>query len=144
MKANEFIARLDDAKVLKAIDAAEQKSSGEIRVFVSHRRVEDPLAAAQAHFEKLGMTNTRRRNGVLLFFAPVTQKFAVIGDAGIHEKCGGTFWEEISREMEEHLNSSRFTEAVLAAIKKVGDILAVHFPRDPADDDELPNQIVRD
>jgi putative membrane protein len=46
--------------------------------------------------------------------------------------------------MEEHLKSGRFTEAVLAAIQKVGGILAQHFPRDPDDRNELPNRIARD
>ena len=31
------------------------------------------------------MTATRDRNGVLIFVAPRAQKFAVIGDSGIHE-----------------------------------------------------------
>ena len=35
-----------------------------------------------AHVKKLGMDKTRERNGVLLYFAPQAQKFAVIGDAG--------------------------------------------------------------
>ena len=144
MKPRDFIANLDEAKVLAAIQAAEQKTSGEIRVFVSHRPVDDPLAAAQSHFEKLGMTKTRARNGVLLFFAPVAQKFAIIGDSGIHEKCGSDFWENISRQMGDHLKSHRFTEAVTAAIHAAGEALGRHFPRQASDIDELPNRIERD
>ena len=144
MKPKEFIAKLDEAKVLRAIEEAEQKSSGEIRVFVSHRDIDDPLQAAQKQFGKLGMTRTRLRNGVLLFFAPVTQKFAIVGDSGIHEKCGVAFWEELSLEMQTHLKSARFTDAVVAAVQKVGNILAQHFPRDPDDTNELPNRVLRD
>ena len=45
------------------------------------------------------MTRTRERNAVLLYFAPVSRKFAVVGDAGVHEKCGAGFWEEIVAEV---------------------------------------------
>jgi putative membrane protein len=42
------------------------------------------------------------------------------------------------------LKEGRLTEAILGAIQKVGDVLATHFPRDPDDQDELPDRIVRD
>ena len=144
MKPNDFIAHLDEAKVLAAIEAAEQRSSGELRVFVSHQYVTDALAAAQKQFEKLGMTRTRARNGVLLFFAPATQKFAVIGDSGIHEKCGAGFWEEITRAIENEFKSGRFTDAVVGAVSTAGNALARHFPREPGDTNELPNRVERD
>lgn len=144
MNPKEFIARLDESKVLRAIEEAEQKTSGEIRVFVSHRHIGDPLLAGQKQFERLGMTHTQLRNGVLLFFAPVTQKFAIVSDSGIHEKCGAPFWQELSRHMEIHLKSAHFTEAVVAAIQKVGEVLAQHFPRNPNDINELSNRIARD
>ena len=144
MKPTEFISHLDEVKVLAAIEAAEKRSSGEIRVFVSHQHVPDPMAAAQKQFEKLGMINTKARNGVLLFFAPHTQKFAIIGDAGIHEKCGAGFWEDIRQEMEHDLKSAKFTEAVVAGVHRVGEALARHFPRRPDDVNELPNRLERD
>ena len=144
MKPNDFIAQLDEAKVLAAIEAAEQKTSGEIRVFVSHQKTTDALATAQKQFEKLGMTRTHARNGVLLYFAPATQKFAVIGDSGIHEKCGPTFWEEVSRGIESELKAGRCTDGVVGAVVKAGEVLARHFPRDPKDVNELPNRLERD
>ena len=38
------------------------------------------LALAQQTFDRLGMTQTKHRNGVLLFFAPLTQQFAIVGE----------------------------------------------------------------
>ena len=63
---------------------AERRSSGEIRVLVSRRKVEDALATAQREFLRLGMAKTRQRNGVLLYFAPLSQRFAIVGDTGVH------------------------------------------------------------
>lgn len=144
MKTKEFLSHLDDSQVLAAIEAAEAKSSGEVRVFVSNEMIEDVMAAAQAEFNALGMARTQKRNGVLLYFAPKTQKFAVIGDQGIHEKCGQTFWDDTRATMTERLKSGHFTEAVVTAVQSIGELLARHFPREPGDINELPNQIARD
>lgn len=144
MQPKVFISKLDDAKIVAAIDAAEKKTSGEIRVCISSKERPDAVAAAQERFEKLGMTNTRDRNGTLIFFAPLSQKFAVIGDAGIHTKCGADFWREITSEMHVLLRADKFTEAVVVAVEKVGNALAEHFPRRHDDTNELSDHIVGD
>ena len=144
MKNKDFISRLDDARILEAISAAEQRSSGEIRIFISGRRVPDALAAAQVQFARLGMQKTRERNGVLLYFAPVSQQFAIVGDAGVHEKCGDTFWQAIADDMTRLLKNGQFSDAAIEAISRVGDLLARHFPRRPEDQNELPNRVERD
>jgi uncharacterized membrane protein len=144
MKPKEFISRLDEAKIVGAIAEAERRSSGEIRVYISHRRRADPLAFAQKRFLELGMTRTRHRNAVLIYLVPLTRQFAIVGDAGVHQKCGDAFWQQVSAGMVGLLKQGRFTEAILEAIQMIGDILAGHFPRDPNDRNELPDRIVRD
>ena len=144
MKHREFLSQLDDAKIVQAIGAAEMKSSGEIRVFVSSRKVEDALGTARREFTRLGMAKTREHNGVLLFFAPLSQRFAIVGDTAIHEKCGDAFWQEIAVCMSGRLKKGEYTDAILLAVQKVGDLLARHFPHAPDDQNELPNQVVRD
>jgi uncharacterized membrane protein len=144
MKPKEFIDKLDDDKVTATIVTAEQRSSGEIRVFVSNEKRPDALAAAERQFLKLRMDKTRERNGVLVYFAPKTQQFAVMGDKGIHEKCGPEFWKHIADEISAHLKAGEFTKAVVEAVNEIGDVLARHFPRSPDDRNELPNRVVRD
>ncbi len=144
METDEFLAKLDEPKIVAEIALAEKTTSGEIRVFVSCQEVEDPVARAAARFEKLGMTQTALRNGVLLYFAPRSKKFAIVGDVGIHEKCGSGFWEEVSAEIRERLRTEKFTDAILHGVRKVGARLARHFPPEAGDRDELPNDIARD
>ncbi|MEA3210726.1 MAG: hypothetical protein QOE70_3783 [Chthoniobacter sp.] len=144
MKAREFLAQLDEPKIVAEIAQAEQGTSGEIRVFVSQREVDDVVARAQRRFEKLGMTRTALRNGVLLYFAPRSRKFAIVGDLGIHEQCGPAFWEEVSTEVRAHLRTEHFTEAIIHGVRKVGEVLARHFPAQAGDRDELSNEIARD
>jgi uncharacterized membrane protein len=146
MKPSDFLHRLDDSEVVRAIQAAERTTSGEIRVFVTSQGLggEKVVDRAAARFEKLGMTATRERNGVLLYFAPHAQEFAIVGDKGIHEKCGEAFWGAIASGIREKLKEGRFTEAVVGAIEKTGRTLALHFPRRPDDPNELPNEVGRD
>ena len=144
MKPRQFIEQLDEARLVAAIAAAERKSSGEIRVYVTHHKIEDALARAKIRFAKLGMEKTRRRNAVLIYFAPRSRKFAVVGDVAVHERCGETFWREVTAAMTPLLQAGRPTEAVEAAVKKIGALLAEHFPRRPDDRNELPDDIARD
>ncbi len=144
MKPKEFLAQLDEARIVQAIGEAEAKSSGEVRLFVTRHQPDDVLRAAQTQFDKLGMAKTAERNGVLLFFAPVSRQFAVVGDVGIHQKCGQDFWLSVRDAMAAKLKQEQYTEAIIEAIREVGNVLARHFPRRPDDVNELPNSVVRD
>lgn len=144
MQTKQFLQALDDARIVAAIEQAERRTSGEIRVFISERAVEDVLEEAGRQFERLGMSRTQSRNGVLLYLAPVSQTFAIRGDEAIHEKCGQSFWEQISAKMTDHLKGGRWTEAIVAGVEQAGEAMALHFPRQADDRNELPNRIERD
>jgi len=45
------------------------------------------------------MNKTAARNSVLIYIAPRAHKFAVLGDAGIHEKCGEALWQSVVAKM---------------------------------------------
>jgi uncharacterized membrane protein len=146
MKPKEFIAKLDDARVVAAIAEAEGRTSGEIRVFVSSRALggDDVQKRAEARFVKLGMAATEERNGVLFYFIPRDRKFAIIGDSGIHEKCGTAFWTKIADALHTRLAAGKFTEGVVEAIARAGTALATHFPRRGDDPNELSDRVERD
>jgi uncharacterized membrane protein len=136
-----FFSKLDADRIVAAIGEAERKSSGEIRVHVTRRKPEDIEARARKRFELLGMTRTAERNGVLFYIAPTVRRFQILGDTGIHERCGPDFWKEVAADMEESFRREEFTEGIIRGVTKVGDILAQHFPRSAADKDELPDTI---
>jgi len=141
MKANDFLNQLRHDEIVAAIKNAERKTSGEIRVFISHKQVTDPVAAAQAQFVRLGMTKTHHRNGVLIFVAPRARKFAVIGDMAVHEHCGNIFWQALAAEMTGHFKQAEFTAGIIHGIQKAGELLAAHFPPQPGDGNELPDRV---
>lgn len=132
---------IDHDRVVAAIAAAEQRTSGEIRIVVSQKKTDEPVLAAQKQFERLGMTRTAARNGVLIFVAPRSHTFAVIGDAGVHEKCGDAFWRELADAMTELFRHGDFTAGLCLAIERAGALLAEHFPRASDDRNELSDTI---
>jgi uncharacterized membrane protein len=142
MRTKEFLSKVEHDRIVHAIREAESKTSGEIRVYVQRGKLSgDPLTAAQKKFHQLGMHKTREQNAVLIFVAPRAHKFAVVGDKAIHEKCGDEFWQRIVEEMRAHFQNEKFSHALVEAIKEVGKLLAAHFPKRPANTNELPDEI---
>ena len=87
------------------------------------------MAAARLEFLRRGMDKSPARNGVLIFVAPRSYKFAVIGDEAVHAKCGDEFWQKLAEAMTGHFRKSEFTEGILHGVQKAGELLAEHFPR---------------
>jgi uncharacterized membrane protein len=141
MRTKEFLGKLEHDRIARAIATAEATTSGEIRVFIQRGNVADAVSDARAQFERLGMTQTRERNAVLVFVAPRAQKFAVIGDRGVYEKCGEPFWEALAQAMRPHFQAQHFTDAIVHAVREAGSLLTQHFPRRPDDRNELPNAV---
>ena len=129
MHPRAFSKHLQHDQIVAAIHAAEHKTSGQIRVSVSRKHIDDPVAAAQAEFLRLGMDKSSGRNGVLIFVAPRAHKFAVIGDEAVHAKCGDEFWRTLADAMGGYFRKSEFTPGIIHGVQKAGDLLAEHFPR---------------
>jgi uncharacterized membrane protein len=146
MRTKEFLSKLEHSRIVQAIRDAEANTSGEIRVFIQRGELDaDPLIMAQKKFRRLGMEKTRHRNAVLIFVAPRAHKFAVVGDQGIHEKCGGEFWQHLVDSMRAHFKSEKFSQAIVEAIEEAGRALAMHFPKDPKEpgaSNELPDDVI--
>ena len=144
MKHSQFVTQLDETRIHLAIRNAEAKTSGEVCIFISERQCPDPLEAAERHFHRLGYTNTKHRNAILIYVSPPSQTFALYGDVGIHEKCGAGFWQAVRDEMTPRLRAGAYTEAIVHAIDKAGELLAHHFPIEVGDKNELANRIERE
>ncbi|HEX3729411.1 MAG TPA: TPM domain-containing protein [Opitutaceae bacterium] len=121
-------APVDHGRVVAAIAAAESRTSGKIRVLLARHRAPRPIAAARKHFTKLSIAHLPERNGVLIFVAPRSRTFAVIGDRGVHEKCGEGFWTELAAAMTGYFKRGDFTEGLVHGIERAGAALAAHFP----------------
>ena len=144
MHHRHFVKQLDEKSVTAAIHRAEEKSSAQVRVYVSHHHVHDALEAAGTHFHELGMEKTAHRNAVLIFIAPESRNFAIFGDEAIDRKCGIQFWTNVRDEIVPHLKAGEFTKAIVHAVDRVGDKLAEHFPQHGKRVNELSDEIAHD
>lgn len=141
MSQKDFLAGLDQKRIVDAISAAETLTSGEIRVHVQPKAHGEIRAVAERTFERLGMTKTALRNGVLLFIAAEQHTFAILGDRGIDEKVPPGFWDEIAGNLALRFKAGEFTDGIVDAIHKAGEELQHYFPRAHDDVNELTNDI---
>ena len=128
MKTQHLFRELHHDRITAAIAEAEKHTTGEIRVYLSRRKVHDPRYAAAHQFVKLGLDKTKYRNAVLIFIAPQSQNFAVIGDEVVHAKCGEAFWENVVGAIGDDFGQGKFTEGVVYGISTAGRQLAEYFP----------------
>jgi hypothetical protein len=57
-----FFTKADEKLIVSAVQEAEFRTSGEIRVRVEKKRGNDPMTAARKAFENLGMRNAKLHN----------------------------------------------------------------------------------
>lgn len=128
MKPRHFLTHVAHQEVLDAIREAEQGTSGDIVVLISHRAANDALAAAHAAFRKLRLDRARAANSFLIFVAPRSQSFALVGGTALHEKVGQAWWDETVAELGLHFREGRFGPGLVNIIRKAGAALKAHFP----------------
>jgi uncharacterized membrane protein len=128
--------------MVAAIIDAEKYTSGEIRVYVSHQKVRDVRHAAIHHFLKFGMHKTKHRNAVLIFVAPESQNFFIVGDEGVHAQCGDALWEQVASDMGALFKRGKFADGIVHGVHTAGKLLAEHFPQHGSEHNELPDSVV--
>lgn len=128
-------------EIVEAIREAEKHTRGEIRVHVKDRCGDDALAAAKKMFLKLRMQRTNERNGVLILVAPKVRRFAIVGDAALHEKVGEKFWNEECELMQRYFEKNDLVGGIKAAVSGVGDKLKQYFPAEEHNPNELSDRV---
>jgi uncharacterized membrane protein len=136
-----FLSDDDLEAVASAIAQAEGKTSAEIRVHLDHSCPGDALRQAVKVFERLSMHKTAARNGVLVYLSVTDRKLAIIGDAGIHERVGETYWQGLVAAVLRRMRQQGPRDGLMHALAEVGRALGHHFPRRPDDKNELSDKI---
>jgi uncharacterized membrane protein len=133
----------EQQRIVGAIRQAEKRTSGEIRVHVEqHCPDGDPIKQAVEVFGRLGMHQTKERNGVLFYLALTDRKFAVIGDKGINAKVPTDFWASTKDLMRTHFAAGDYVGGLSQGIERAGLQLRQYFPHTGANDtNELSDEI---
>jgi len=113
------------------------------RLLASKGRIAEAVhSLALASFTQHGLHYTRDHTGILIVVSLLEHRVEVLADRGINAKVETGTWQEIVTILTNGLKSKQAADAYCRAIKRCGEILAAHFPRQPDDKDELPNRLV--
>ena len=140
-KVEDFLTKLQEQSLIEAIQLAENNTSGEIRVHIEKTVDKPPLERALEVFYFLKMDNTKQRNGVLIYIAVESKKFAILGDEGINNLVPAGFWDSEKELILAHFKKGEFAKGIELAIKEVGQKLVEFFPYQSNDSNELPDEI---
>ncbi|PAU93557.1 hypothetical protein CK503_10395 [Aliifodinibius salipaludis] len=142
MPARQFLTEQEEQQIVNAINTAEEKTSGEIRVHLEHRCDGDALDRADHVFHNLGMDETKLQNGVLIYIATEDHKAAVYAGKAIHREVEDGFWNDVLQILIDHFKKEKYEEGIEGAVRKVGQKLEELFPyHQKGDLDELSNDI---
>jgi len=136
------------ARIEARVAASEKRHSGEIRVVVEAglpfsyvRRGATPRQRAVALFGKLGVWDTERNNGVLIYLLLAERAIEIVADRGLNQVVPASEWARIAESMRSDFQGRDFEGGLMRAIDAVDALLVSHFAARPGDVDvdELPN-----
>ena len=136
-----MLSELDKKSIVNAIQSAEEITSGEIRVHIDKKGGKEPYKEATRVFERLGMTKTKERNGVLIYLCFERKQLAILGDQGINEKVSEGYWDELYHNMATAFRNENYCLGICEAVQRVGEKLSAHFPVNEDNPNELSNEI---
>ena len=137
-----FLSSDDESAIVQAIQEAEKKTSGEVRVHIEKKcPKKDPVKRAISLFQKLRMHKTDLRNGVIVYVATEDHLLAIWGDEGIHAKVGQEFWENTLITLQKDFKTNQIKNGLTKALLDIGEKLQQHFPYQKDDKNELDDSI---
>ena len=138
-----FLTAEEELKLVEAIREQEARTSAEIRICICDRFILRPERYAWKKFEEIGMRNTRHRNGALILMLPRKKTVVILGDSGFDAVVPPEFWKDSVKAMISQMNSLGPLESLREGLRRLGDTLSLHWPREANDVNELPDEILR-
>ena len=143
-RAEQYISQQENERIVSAVRQAEQRTSGEVRVFFESRcRFVNAVDRAAEVFFGLQMDKTELRNAVLVYVAFADHQFAIFADEGIYQRMGAQYWNDEARKMLEEFSQQHYVTGIIQVVNDIGEVLQQHFPYNrEVDKNELPDDIV--
>ncbi|MFK5973760.1 MAG: TPM domain-containing protein [Flavobacteriaceae bacterium] len=140
-RVEDFLTTEEEQEIVKAILAAENDTSGEIRVHIEAHTSLATMDRAKEIFHLLKMNNTKAENGVLIYVAVNDRKFSIYGDRGIDKIVPKDFWDATKDVIQKQFQNGNFKQGIIDGISKAGKELQAHFPWQHGDKNELSNEV---
>jgi uncharacterized membrane protein len=143
--------RAFDARALQALEAAiadaERDHRGEIRFAVEATlgprallRGQPARERALEVFSELRVWDTAEDNGVLIYVLLADHDVEIVADRGVAARVDTAEWAAICRDMEACFKAGRYADGAGAGIRRVGTLLARHYPGADRAGNELPDR----
>lgn len=120
---------VDQHRIRAAIAHAEHVTDAPIAVSIVPQVKGDLQQAAMRALHQRGLGRAPDRNAVHFFVVPSRREFAIVGDAGAHERLGQEAWDHLAATVEQHFRAGDPTGGLVAGINEVAEHLGRHFPK---------------
>ena len=107
--------------------------------FIRNNRVH---ARAVTCFKVGAERRTSGRTGILIYLSLAERRAEIVADEAIASKVPAAVWGDALTAMLIEIKQGRMADGMIAAIGRVGIILAEHFPRASDDKNELPDRLI--
>lgn len=106
---------------------------------IRHRRVRERAVSA---FKIGAERRTHGRTGILIYLSLDEHRAEIVADEAIASKVAPEVWGDAMAAMLAELKQDHLANGLIAAVEKVGAVLAEHFPRAEDDQNELPDRLI--
>ena len=100
------------------------------------------LARAVDLFKVGAERRTHGRTGILIYLSMREHRAHIIADEAIASKVTPETWGDAMAAMLAEIRHGRSADGMIAAVERVGAVLAEHFPRAADDRNELPDRLI--
>lgn len=97
---------------------------------------------AELEFSRLKMTRTKDQVGILVFVSEFDHQVVVLADEAIAKVLPSNTWDEVCGTVISGLKSKTFSENLIQAIAKMGNLCATAFPPKSVNINEMENHII--
>jgi putative membrane protein len=104
-----------------------------------HRRVR---RRAIAIFQAAAAGRTTGKTGILIYLSMAERRAEIVADDAILKLTDDHTWGEAMHALIEQVREGRPGDGIIAAIERVGTVLAEHFPRSAEDRNEIPDRLI--
>lgn len=104
-----------------------------------HRRVR---RRAVTIFKAAAERRTTGRTGILIYLSMAERRAEIIADEAVHQVTDDHDWGEAMSLLIADVRDGRPADGIVAAIERVGTVLAEHFPRSAEDRNEIPDALI--
>lgn len=94
-------------------------------------------------FKTGGERRTIGRTGILIYLSMGEHRAEIIGDEAITAVTTPETWGEAMAALITDVKDGRPGDGIVAAVERIGNVLAEHFPKSSTDTNEIPDKLIQ-